>query len=315
MPGLETRAGVIEDARRRQRRHRGAGAALVAAAALAAALLAARLGNHGGSDGLGGPVPAAWRHAGSGAFLAVVRHDHACAGRPDWGEQVRTLRQAPPKALTSALAVLSKPASGGSRVSPPVIGERLRGDLLDAQGIYIRYARRGYAAGLAYYLIPVAHLGFGHVPPRCYVEELAAFKDRTAPLPISARDSALKWERQMVRTDQAGGPPGIALITVGFGGVSQRNYTIAELHNNPYGGGGGGGNDTVTKTALVVPNNVASVTAHYSAQSGPGRVTRPVTVTRPAVNNLVIFVYRGAWDPPELTYRSSSGAALSVQRN
>ncbi len=37
----------------------------------------------------------------------------------------------------------------------------------------------------------------------------------------------------------------------------------------------------------------------------------PVTVTRAAVNNLVVFVFRGAWDPPTLTYRSASGASLS----
>jgi hypothetical protein len=319
--GGEVRAGVIEEARRRQRRHRRVGAALIGTAGLAAALLAGFGGGLGGGPGPGrvaggrpnGPVPVAWRDAGSRAFLLVAGHDHACA----WAAKerrgpVRVLDQAPPKALTSVLAVLSKPAPSGSRVAPDVLRASLEQFPAEAQGIYIRYARRGHAAGLAYYLIPAAHLGIGRVPARCYLQEAAAFKAQIAHLPAVARRSALRWERQQISIDEAGGPPGVELVTEGPGVDGGRNYTVDELRTNPYGGGGGGGNDTVTETALVVPNNVASVTARYSPQKAPGRVAHPVAVTRPAVNNLVIFVYRGAWDPPALTYRSSSGAPLST---
>ena len=295
------------------------GAALIGTAALAAALLAGFGGILGGGPGPGrvagggpnGPVPVAWRDAGSRAFLLVAGHDHACASRPDESGPVRVLDQAPPKALTSVLAVLSKPASSGSRVSPAVLRASLQQNPLNAQGIYIRYARRGYAEGLAYYLVPAAHLGIGRVPARCYLQEAAAFKAQIAHLPAAARRSALRWERQQISIDEAGGPPGVELVTEGFGGYG-RNYTVDELRTDPYASGGGGGNDTVTETALVVPNNVASVTARYSPQKAPGRVAHPVAVPRRAVNNLVIFVYRGAWDPPALTYRSSSGAPLST---
>jgi len=319
----EVRAGVIEDARRRQRRHRRAGAVLVGSAALVAALLVGFGGGLGGgpgpgrvaADGPNGPVPVAWRHAASHAFLMVASHDQGCAGDPHRLEPVRVLDQAPPKDLTSVLAVLSKPASSGSRVSPAVLRASLRQFPLDAQGIYIRYVRRGYAAGLAYYLVPAAHLGFVGIPARCYLQEAAAFKAQIERLPAASRQSALRWERQRISIDEAGGPPGVALVTKGFGVGGGRNYTVDELRRDPYAGGGGGGNDAVTETALVVPNNVASVTARYSPQEAPGRVGHPVAVTRPALNNLVIFVYRGAWDPPALTYRSSSGSVLSTERS
>jgi hypothetical protein len=123
----------------------------------------------------------------------------------------------------------------------------------------------------------------------------------------------MRWERQQISIDEAGGPPGVVLVTKGLGVSGGRYYTVDELRADPYnGGGGGGGNDTVTETALLVPNNVASVTARYSPQKAPGRVPHLVAVTHSAANNLVIFVYRGAFDSPSLTYRSSSGAPLST---
>ncbi|MHB8505155.1 MAG: hypothetical protein ACYDEN_05470 [Acidimicrobiales bacterium] len=205
--------------------------------------------------------------------------------------------------------MLAKPASGDSRVSPAALRASLRQVPPDFQGVYIRYARRGETAGLAYWLIPVAHLGVGHIPARCWVQQAAAFQTQIAHLPAAARRSALNWERQRIRIDEAGGPPGVALVTDGFGVGGERNYFLGDLPDW-HGGGGGGGNDQVTETALLVPDNVATVTALYPPQKGPGRVAHPVTVTRRAVDNLVIFVYRGAWDPPALTYQSSSGTAL-----
>jgi hypothetical protein len=64
-------------------------------------------------------------------------------------------------------------------------------------------------------------------------------------------------------------------------------------------------------TARIVADRVATVTAHYNPQTYPGRVPRPLTVTQPAVDNLVIFALRGAWDPPNsLIYRSATGSVL-----
>lgn len=243
----------------------------------------------------------------------VFSHDQGCPGGSHSLEPVRVLDQAPPKDLTSVLAVLSKPASSGSSVAPGALRGRLRQFPLDAQGIYMRYVRRGYAAGVAYYLVPAAHIGFVGVPGRCFDQEAAAFKAQIEHLPTTSRSSALRWERRRINIDKAGGPPGVALLTDG-GGDYGRNYTVGELRRRPYGGGSGG-NDSVTETALVVPNQVASVTARYSPQKGPGRVALPVAVTRPAVNNVVIFVFRGAWDTPALTFRSSSGSVLSTERS
>jgi hypothetical protein len=67
----------------------------------------------------------------------------------------------------------------------------------------------------------------------------------------------------------------------------------------------------VTVTPLIVPDRVATVTAHYSPQTYPGRVPRPLTVTERAAQNLVIFSLHGAWDPPNsLIYRSATGSIL-----
>ena len=313
--GGELRAGVIEEARKRQRRHRRVIAGLIGTAALVAALLASLGGGGGGgagprraaSGGPAEPAPAAWRQAANRALVVVGRHDHACLGRPVRFGPGQMLDQAPPKVLTSVLAVLSKPASNGSRVSPADLRTNLRQFPLDAYGIYVRYARRGYAEGLAYWLVPAAHVG-GRAPARCYAQEAAAFEAQTAGLSPAVRGSALRWERQQIRMEEAGGPPGVELLTQGFGVGGGRLYTVDELRSAPYNLGGGGGNDRVTETALVVPNKVTSVTARYSAQSGPGRVAHPVTVTRPAINNVVIFVLHGAFDSPRLTYRSSSDA-------
>jgi hypothetical protein len=63
-------------------------------------------------------------------------------------------------------------------------------------------------------------------------------------------------------------------------------------------------------TALVLPDAVATATAHYPAEHRLGQVPRTLTVTQRVVNNLVIFNLTGAWDPPSLTYRSAAGAIL-----
>jgi hypothetical protein len=73
---------------------------------------------------------------------------------------------------------------------------------------------------------------------------------------------------------------------------------------------GSSGNNSNTVTALIVPDRVATITAHYSPQTYPGRVPRALTVTQHASHNIVIFHLQGAWDPPTLTIRSANGTVL-----
>jgi hypothetical protein len=84
-------------------------------------------------------------------------------------------------------------------------------------------------------------------------------------------------------------------------GAAARRYRIP----------GSDGTNHVTVTPLIAPNNVASVTAHYTAQTRPSRIARPFGTEQRPSGNVVFFVLRGAWDPPSLTFRFESGA---VQR-
>lgn len=60
-----------------------------------------------------------------------------------------------------------------------------------------------------------------------------------------------------------------------------------------------------------MPGRVATVTAHYSPQTYPGRVPHPLAVTEHPVDNVVIVFLRGAWDPPSSPiYRSATGSLL-----
>lgn len=140
-----------------------------------------------------------------------------------------------------------------------------------------------------------------------YAEQLTAFENQAERLPAKQRPKAVAWERQLIKQEQ-GPTPGLAVITAGGGSIGGDYLTVDELRNHL--GGGRAGNDNITETALLLPDSVASVTAHYDAQSYPGRVLRPVTITRRVSNNLAIFVFKGAWDPPKLTYRSATGAIL-----
>lgn len=100
---------------------------------------------------------------------------------------------------------------------------------------------------------------------------------------------------------------GVQLITHDDQGESHSNLGMSEIRR--YFETGSGGNNHITVTPLVVPNSVATVTADYPASSYPGHVPHKV-ITQEVRDNLVIFVLRGGWDPPSLTYRSAHGAVL-----
>ena len=87
------------------------------------------------------------------------------------------------------------------------------------------------------------------------------------------------------------------------GGSRGASYLTVDRLRHPWENAGGGGSNDITKTALLVPDSVTSVTAHYAAQTYPGRVRHPVEITRRVTDNLAIFILRGAWDPPSLTSR------------
>jgi hypothetical protein len=128
--------------------------------------------------------------------------------------------------------------------------------------------------------------------------------------PAGQRAAAIAYAQQQFNHEAGAG---VAVITSGqgsSGGSFIQVRRLAELNADPAIASGGGGTNTSTTTTLLVTREVASVTATYPAQSYPGRVSRTFSVTRRPVRNLVIFHLSGAWDPPQLTFRSSTGTVI-----
>jgi hypothetical protein len=99
------------------------------------------------------------------------------------------------------------------------------------------------------------------------------------------------------------GQPGVQLI-IEYAGDEIHDYiSLQELrdHVAPKSIQAG-----LTLTPLVVPDQVASVTAKYPARgSAP-----PQVLTEPAKNNIVMFLANHGGNPSSLTYRSATGAVL-----
>jgi hypothetical protein len=91
---------------------------------------------------------------------------------------------------------------------------------------------------------------------------------------------------------------GVVLITKYGRGTSHSYLNLPRIRG--YLGSGSDGNNHITITPVVVPNGVASVTAHYPASSYPGHVPHQV-ITQRVRDNIVIFRITGGWDPPSLT--------------
>ncbi len=101
--------------------------------------------------------------------------------------------------------------------------------------------------------------------------------------------------------------PGVQLIANYGRGESHSYLTISRIRRHFETGSDG--NNHITITPLVVPSDVATVTANYPAENQVGHVAHQV-ITRHVKGNIVIFRVTGGWDPPSLTYRSATGAVL-----
>jgi hypothetical protein len=321
----ERRARLDARPRRSGRRwRRVAGSLIIVVSTLVVAAVVAVFvidGHHiSGHNAAGVPVPSAppkpWGKLNAQANKQTKRHDSACR-RQRLTRPPLFRDDAPSPDLSSALAVLRQPAPAGQQVSPASLRRVLGGALGQvARGIYVRYARRGQMNGITYYLVPAANINqVRAAPDRCYSEQLAAFRQDAARLPAAQRPAAIRYETSRLQAQRtvASHPAGICLIHAGAGGtgVGPCTNAISLQQSAPSHGFGSDGNDHATVTALIVPDPVATVTARYGAQTYPGRVPHPLTVTQRARQNVVIFYLRGAWDPPSsLTYRSTDGTVV-----
>jgi hypothetical protein len=264
-----------------------------------------------GAAGLSATAHRALFNAMGSAERQTWSRDAACRpGLVNVPHPQHVLYGSPGRSLTSVLGMLRRPAPRGQRVSPEILHQLQ----VNAQGVYIRYARRGQVNGVAYYLIPAASVNdLGPFPGRCYTEQLNAFRQLIAHRPAAERATDTLYEQQALRSQRrlANAPAGVCLITNTTAEEGEDCRWTTELRLM-LGGGlvRSAGNDQATVTALVLPDAVATVSAHYPAEHQRGQVTRALTVTKHVVDNIVIFNLAGVWDPPSLTYRSAAGKIL-----
>ncbi len=261
----------------------------------------------------GGAPPRAWINALARASQSTRQHDPACQPpAPTRSHHRHFFTSAPPQRISAIIASLATPARGTRRirVKEP---RRLH---VDGNGIYARYAWQGHADGVHYYIVPAAIVGMTkQVPARCYRQEVAAFRREAQRFPVQQRAAAIAYGQQQFNPKAAAG---VAVMTIGYGTEGESNcpsLRLAQLKTQPASCTGGGGNDQSTTTTVLVPSSVASVTARYPASSYPGHVDKTFTVTKRPVRNFVIFHLAGAWDPPQLTFRSRAGAVIQSMAN
>jgi hypothetical protein len=298
-----------------------AASVLVVAGVLAVILLDVHHLTNGTGRSADQPVtapPPGWGKLNAMVVARVEQQDAGC--RPHRLTGASPFRHdSPGQDLTSELGVLRRPVPASQRVSARALHRPPRGQLDQfARGIYLRYVRHGQRNGIIYYFIPAANVNqVRPVPDRCYREQLDAFRQLVAQRPASERAALTRYETTSLQEKRtiAQHPAGVCLATAGPRGSGTgpcvNAVSLRQFSGRLGVGVGSDGNDHVTVTTLIVPDRVATVTAHYSPQTHPGRAPRPLTVTERAVQNLVIFSLHGAWDPPNsLIYRSATGSIL-----
>ena len=264
----------------------------------------------------GGTPPQGFLRLDGQAMNQTSKRDPACRPRRRTGPSpVRY--GVPDPALSSQLAVLRRPAPPRQRVSPEQL-RQIGGVSQFARGVYIRYIRRGHLDGVTYYLIPAANITQVYpIPGRCYREQLRAFRALARTQPTARQAALISFETRWLKSRQARLQPtaGVCLVyhgpTVSGTGPCSTAASLRDPRGAPAGLPGSGGNDHGTVTMTIVPDNVATVTAHYDPQTHPGVVPHPITTSHRVTNNIVIFDLHGAWDPPAwITYRSANGSIL-----
>jgi hypothetical protein len=305
-----TTAGMSPRLRRGERL--GGVAVIAVAVAVVAVVAIVALTGHGSTGGNrvahgGGqaPSPAQARGLVLRAEKEVFTQDPGC--RPKRSHQ-RLLDGPPDRGFTAVLGVFGRPAPPAHRIPLRVLRT-----FSGYNGIYARYARKGMIDGVRYSLIPERNLmGVKPLPARCGQESLAAFRKLAKRLLASKRNAAIVWGTQILRSIAAQNedPAGVEFHwSDGTNDGGSTKWFITRIRSYHNGGDFGGGQPQFTLTPLLLPNNVASVTADYPAVNQDGHVAHHV-VTQQVKNNFVIFRIRGGWDPPSLTYRAANGAIL-----
>jgi RNA polymerase sigma-70 factor, ECF subfamily len=242
------------------------------------------------------------------AERSVRGHDQGCAARP-----VAPIRLtggadgAPSQALLATFGVLRRQQPQHPSPVGPGAGISAR---------YVRVAQRRY--GHTFEVAPDTS-GFPLLtlqdPPRCQRLEFAALNRLLAHAPVGQRRRAVQLAHNQLLDEQYIEHHTESVCVFGAGGGECGPFLYAQarggLQSTGYGSRG-------SLSAYLVPDGVATVTAHYPPR-GPNTGFRhrlaPATVTAPVVNNVAVWRLKnepGDIFPTTITWRSSSGKTLKV---
>jgi hypothetical protein len=216
------------------------------------------------------------------ASATAAGHSARNRWRPTIGSQARSCLPAAPtnRAIASpprrprprpqlTVSRTARPAPPRQRVSPGQ-PRQIGGVSQFARGVYIRYIRRGHLDGVTHYLIPAANITQVYpIPSRCYREQLRAFRALARTQPTDRQAALIAFETRLLKSRQARlqPAPGVCLVYHGRTVSGTGPCSTAASLRDPRGAlaslPGSGGNDHGTVTTTIVPDNVATVTAHY----------------------------------------------------
>ncbi|MGO9959060.1 MAG: hypothetical protein ACLP50_24360 [Solirubrobacteraceae bacterium] len=241
------------------------------------------------------------------AEQSVFQHDKGC--RPAPGRLLGSARPdqgSPGPMLLSMFGVLRRP---GTVPLPASMGGRL------ISGVFVNYVRLAqHRYGSDYFLFPVAHLyARTELSARCRALELTTLSAKLDHAAPALRAQALELAQQELRDQRyiAQHPDGVCLFGGGGGGCEP--FLLAQATGGIQSAGYGTEGSTF---AYVVPDGVATITAHYPAEgpkTGFRRHIPALTTTVQVLNNLA--VWRLAHEPGDLfpttiLWRSRTGRRI-----
>jgi hypothetical protein len=242
------------------------------------------------------------------AQISVLSHNPGCRrfSRPSPTSQPNKVNNGTPsQAILAAFGVfrLQQP--------PQPVPAFLRGDVYAR---YIRVAQRRYGD-----TFDVTATSDGAparpVSPHCRKLESEALNKLLAHVPQSERVRALRLAHDVLLDQQYIEHHPETVCLIGGGGAGCQAFLYAQARGGL--GSSGSGNQGSLWTYLV-PDGVATVTAHYPAEgpkTGFLHTWPPITITVPVFNNVAVWKLKsepGDLFPTTITWRSASGKAVKV---
>jgi hypothetical protein len=185
----------------------------------------------------------------------------------------------------------------------------------DAFVRYIRVAQRRYGSAFEVFAVRSLAGGGTAISAKCSRLQREALQRELRHAPAGIRTQALRLGRQQLADERymQRHPEGICLSGGGGGGCDPFLYAQAQGAIQSSGSG-----DSGSLFDYLVPNGVATITAHYPAE-GPNTGFQhhipAVTITVKVINNVAIWELAhepGDLFPTTITWRAADGKTLRI---